>query len=425
MRLKRTGLWGDADFLKLWLGQTVSVFGSQIGGLAISLTAAITLAASAGQVGILRAASFAPSLLFGLVAGAWADRVRRRPILIAADIGNGLLLLSIPLAAQLGMLSITQLSIVSFLTGTLTIFFQVAYGAFLPTVVGRAQLIGANSKLELSRSAAQIGGPGLAGALVGLLTAPFAIIFDALSFLVSALLIGLIRKPEPAPTLPEARQSVVNDIREGLRLVGDDRRLRAMAGSAGTGNFFATATSTALILFLTRELRLEPIAIGIIFGAIGPGSLVGSFLAPRLPERLGLGRALVVSVLVLHSGNLLNALAGGPPALVIAILASAQFLIGCAAVILNVNLLSLSQAITPDRLQGRLRATLLFISAGAMPLGALAGGFLGDTIGLRPTLLVGGGGGFAGALWLLLSPLRTLREQPAPLAEATISREGR
>lgn len=417
MRDWRDGLWAHADFLKLWSAQTISVFGSQIGGLAVALTAILALGATAGQVGLLRAAAFAPALLFSLVAGVWADRARRRPILIAADLGSALLLLSIPAVALLGTLRIEQLYVVNFLTGALANLFQVAYGAFLPAVVGRGRLIEANGKLELSRAAAQIGGPGLGGALVGLLTAPVAVVVDAVSFLGSALLLGLVRRPEPLASPTAARQGVLADIREGLRLVGGDPLLRALAGSTGTGNFFATIGSTALVLFMARELGLAPAVIGLVLGAIGPGSLLGALLAPRLPARLGLGRTVVAAVLLLHGGNLLQAFAGGSAARAAATLAAAQFTIGLTAVILNVNLLSLSQAITPDRLQGRLRATLLFVSAGAMPLGALAGGALGDALGLRPTLLVGGIGGFVGALWIVLSPLRTLHELPAPLDE--------
>lgn len=421
MRWKRDGLWDHADFLKLWIGQTTSLFGSQIGGLAVSLAAALTLGAAAGQVGVLRAAAFAPPLLFGLVAGVWADRVRRRPILIATDIGNALLLLSIPIAALLDRLTIQQLYLVNFLSGTLAIFFQVAYGSFLPTVVGRERLVDANSKLELSRSAAQIAGPGAAGALVGLLTAPLAILLDAISFLVSALLLGAIRKPEPAPAPQEARRGIFAEVRDGLRLVAGDPVLRAMTAGAGLGNFFATMSGTALILFLTRELRLAPALIGIIYGAIGPGSLLGSLLAARLPRRFGLGRVIVVAVFTIHGANLLQAFATGPTPMAVGILIAAQFLIGLTAVIVNVNLLSLSQAITPDHLQGRLRATILFVTAGAMPLGALLGGALGDALGLRPTLLLGGIGGFTGAVWIFLSPIRMLREQPAPIDGTTLS----
>jgi MFS family permease len=413
MRQARSGLWAHADFLKLWGAQAISLAGSQVGGLAVSLTAALALGATAGQVGLLRAAAFAPPLFFSLAAGAWADRARRRPLLIATDLGNALLLLSIPLAALLGVLRIEQLYVVNFLAGALANLFQVAYGAFLPAIVGRERLVEANGKLELSRSAAQIGGPGLGGALVGLLTAPVAVVVDALSFLASALLLGLIRQPEPPAPSIAARQGVVADIREGLRLVGGDPLLRALAGSTGTGNFFATISGTALVLFMARDLGLAPAAIGLVVGAIGPGSLLGALLAPRLPARLGLGRTVVVMVFLLHGGNLLQAFAGGSTVRAAATLALAQFAIGLTAVILNVNLLSLSQALVPDRLQGRLRATLLFVSAGAMPLGALAGGALGDALGLRSALLVGGLGGFTGALWIVLSPIRTLRAQPA------------
>lgn len=418
MRQQRSIFRRHPDFFKLWAGQTVSLFGSQIGGLAASLTAVLALGATAGQVGLLRAASFAPNLLLGLFVGVWVDRVRRRPILIAADLASALLVASIPLAASLGLLGIAQLYIVNFLAGTVAVFSRVADGSYLPALVGREELIDANGKLEVSRSAAQIGGPGLAGVLIELLTAPAALVFDAVSFLVSALFLGAIRTTEPASPSSQTRRSVVGEIGEGLRLVGRNPLLRAIAGSAGLGNFFGNVGGAVFVLYLTRELRLEPVTVGLIFGAIGPGALLGSLLAARLPRRFGLGRTLVGAALVLYCGGLLPALAGGPVAPAVATLVAAQFSIGFGAVILNVNTIGLSQAITPDHLLGRLRATTGFITAGAMPLGALAGGALGGAIGLWPTLLVGGIGGFLGFFWVLLSPLRSLREQPAPRAAA-------
>ena len=417
MRVKLGGLWAHPDFVRLWIGQTVSVFGSEISGLALPLTAVLALRATPQEMGFLRTAEGLPFLLVGLFAGAWVDRSRRRPILIAADMGRALLLGSVPAAALLGSLRIGQVYLVGFLTGLLGVFFQVAYASYVPVLVGRRELIEANSKFEMSRSVAQIAGPGLAGVLVGWLTAPLAVSCDALSFLVSALSIGLVHTPEPTPLPAEERAGIWREIGAGLRLVAHTPILRAMAGSAATGNYFATMLSTVFILYLTRDVGLSPTVMGLCFGAIGPGALLGAVLATRLPRWLGLGRCLVVASFLLSSGNLLNALIRGPQELAVVMLVSGQFLIGVSAVVLNVNLISLSQAITPDHLLGRLSASTGFMTAGAMPLGALTAGILGGSIGVHATLLVSAVGAWLGFAWLVLSPIRTLRAFPSAREE--------
>jgi MFS family permease len=388
------GLWRHPDFLKLWAGQTVSLLGSQVTALALPLTAVLTLEAGPIQMGLLGVAGSAPFLLIGLLAGVWVDRLRRRPILIGADVGRALLLGSIPVAALLGLLRIEQLYLVAFLVGILTVFFDVAYQAFLPALVPRARLVEGNSKLEASRSIAQIAGPGLGGGLVQLVTAPVTLVADALSFLGSALFLALIRAPETAPT-SEARASVWREIGEGLRVVLGNRLLRAIAGCTGTWNLFSNVMFAVLVLYATRELGIEP-------AVLGPG------------------RTIVGAALFGSATSLLIPLAQGPAAVVVALLTVAHFLMGL-SVVYNITQVSLRQAIIPDRLQGRMNATMRFLVWGTLPMGSLIGGVLGETIGLRPTLVVGALGSLLASVWLLFSPLRHLRDHPVPATDPTAS----
>ncbi|MDP9381925.1 MAG: MFS transporter [Chloroflexota bacterium] len=410
------GLWRHGDFLRLWLAQTVSVFGTQITLVALPLAAVLALDASAAQVGILGAAERAPFLLFGLFAGVWVDRLRRRPIMIWADIGRALVLGSIPVAAVLGLLCIEQLYLVGFLAGVLTVCFDVAYQSYLPALVEREQLVEGNSKLEVSNSIASIAGPGIAGVLVQILTAPIAILADSLSYLGSALLLGLIRKPEPAPA-PRGEQRIWGEIGEGLGIVLRSPLLRAIAGCTGTSNLFSTGLFTVLVLYATRELGIEPAGYGLILAAIGPGALLGALLAARSARRFGIGPTISWSLLLSGVGLPLIPLASGPPTITVPLLAFVMFLLGLGGPIYNVNQVSLRQAITPARLLGRMNATMRFLVWGTMPVGSLLGGFLAEAIGLRQTMSVMVMGMLLAPLWVLLSPVRVLREQPRATAE--------
>ena len=264
MRPRFAGLWRHADFVKLWTGQTISLFGSQITFLALPLTAVLVLEASPAQMGFLTAAGAIPSLLVGLFVGVWVDRYRRRPILIAADLGRAALLFAIPVAAILGMLRIEHLYVVAFLVGTLELFFDVAHRSFLPSLVKREQLVEGNSKLEMSRSIAMILGPGVAGGLVQLVTAPIAIAVDAISFLISALFLGWIRAPEPAPKPSDQRENIWRELGEGLRLVSGNRLLRAIAGCMGIVGLFNSVLEAVFVLYVTRELGIEPGLLGLV-----------------------------------------------------------------------------------------------------------------------------------------------------------------
>ncbi|MBI4493673.1 MAG: MFS transporter [Chloroflexi bacterium] len=403
-------LWRRPDFLKLWAAETISVFGSQFTLLALPLIAAVALQASAAEMGILVAAERAPFLLIGLFAGVWVDRHRRRPILIGGDLGRALLLATIPLAALGGVLGMPQLYVVGFLGGVLTVFFDVAYQSYLPALVARTQLIEGNSKLEVSRSAAQISGPGIAGVVIQTISAPLAIALDALSFLLSGLLLGLIRCQE-APLARAARAPMLAEVREGLAVVFGNPLLRSIAGCTATLNFFGSAIEALYILFAVRELGLTPAAIGLIFGLGSVGYLVGAVLAGQLAARLGLGRTIIGASLVCSLGEVPIAFAA--PAFALPLLASSWLLTSLATPVYNINQVSLRQAITPLRLQGRMNATMRFVVWGTMPLGGLAGGALGTLLDLRPTIALAAAGGVLAFLWVLLSPLRKLERIPS------------
>jgi MFS family permease len=409
----------DADFLKLWGGQSIWMVGTQVSLLAIPLTAVITLDASAAQMGLLAAVQQAPWLLVGLFAGAWVDRLRRRPVIIVTALGSALLLSSIPAVALLGLLTLWQLYIVGFLTGTLLVFFYVAYQSYLPSLVPRGQLPAANSRLEASRSLAQIAGPSAGGVLVHLLTAPIAVAFQAVSMVVSAVLFGVIRREEPPPE-PRERRGVWKDIAEGMGVVVREPLQRVIAGSGMVITFFWAAQDAIFVLYATRELEVSPALLGIILAAGAPGGLLGAVLAAKAARRFGEGRTLLwayfldsVSFLVIPFAGIIP----GPEAAAAAVLIFSKFIFGIGAITYGVNGISLIQAITPSRLLGRVHATRRFFIQGSMPLGALLGGFLGETLGLAPTILVAAVGSFSGTLWVFLSPLKDARVEPAALGD--------
>jgi predicted MFS family arabinose efflux permease len=410
-----SGLWQHPDFVKLWAGHTISRFGSEFSQLAIPLTAALVLNASAFQMGLLGTFEFAPFLVLSLFAGVWVDRLRRQPILIIADVGRAVLLGSIPLAAVLGMLRIEQLYVVGVCTGVLTVFFDVADQSYLPALVSREHLVEGNSKLEMSRSVAQITGPGIAGAVVQLVTAPLAILVDAASFLASAVFILFIRVPEPAPVRhADGPGTLWAELREGLAVVLGNPLLRSIAGCTATANLFGNAMMAVFVLYVTRELGIGPALLGIIFAMGGPGALLGALAAGRLAQRFGVGPTIIGSALIGALAELLIPLASGPSIVVAGTLMLAGFIGGTASPIYNISQVSLRQAITPDRLQGRMNASVRFIVWGTIPLGALLGGALGDAIGLWPTLASMAACCLLAPLWILFSPVWQLKRQPTP-----------
>lgn len=416
-----SGLWRHPAFIKLWAAETISVFGSTIGGLALPLLAAEQLNATPAQMGLLNATATLPWLLIGLFAGVWVDRLRRRPLLIAADVGRALALSLIPLLWWQARLRIEALYLIGLTVGVLTVFFDIAYQSYLPALVGREQIVEGNSKLEVSRSAAQIAGPGLGGALVQWIGAPLTILVDALSFALSGLLLAWIRSVEPAPPRA-AHERIWRAIGTGLRLIAGHPYLRPLAGYVATFNLCASVANALSVLFLTRELRLEPAALGLILTIGAPGALVGALLAGRITQRYGLGRTLIAMALLGGIGMACAPLAAGPAPLISTLLIGGQFITGLSVVIYNINAISLRQIITPHHLLGRMNASMRFLIWGTMPIGALLGGLLGEAIGLRPALLIAAGGCLAAAGWLVFSPLRELREPPpAPAPDAGLA----
>jgi MFS family permease len=411
MRRYRTGLWNNTDFVKLWLGQTVSNFGSGITGIALPLTAVLVLAATPAQMGILGALDGAAVLVIGLLAGVWVDRVRRRPLMIATDLGRAFILSTIPLAALLGALRLWQLYVVAALAGMLTVLFDVASSAFTPSLIPQESLLEGNSKLGISDSLAEIGGPAAAGPLVQLISAPFALLFDALSFLFSASCLGLIRAREPLPTAREQRKSIWHDLVEGLSTVLKDPLLRFLAGSAGIFSLFGNFIGALYALYVIRQLGAPPIFLGLLVATGGVSALAGAFMAERVVRRFGLGMTVGIGLFTYGATGLLIPLAGssGSVALALSLLFLSQ-LIGDASVsIYFIAEVSLRQSIVPANMLGRTNASMQFLSQGVAPVGALLAGILGGLIGLRLTILIGVLGVMLAGTWLLLSPVRKVR----------------
>ena len=411
---QRTGLWRNADFMRLWLGQTISKFGSHITGVAFPLTALLLLGAGPAEMGLLTAVGAAPVLVVGLVAGVWVDRLRRRPILIAADLGRAALLLTVPSAAFLGALRMEQLYVVAALTGVLNVFFDVADQSFLPALVRREDLVEGNSKLGTSDSLAEIAGPSLGGVLVQILTAPFAILLDALSFLLSALFLSRITTAEPPPTPVAERRHLRHEMAEGIQAVIHNPVLRALAGAAATFTFFGNFIGTMYTLYLVRDLQMPPAAVGVAIGVGGIGAFLGALLTPRVTRRYGLGPVLCACQLVSGALTVPILFAGGPLPLVLAILLSTQLAGDIAWAVYFINEVSLRQALIPTRLLGRAAASMQFVVGGLGAAGALVAGLLGESLGTRPVILIGALGLMAASFWIIYSPIRRLRALPAP-----------
>lgn len=401
MRFFQSGVWQNRPFLHLWSAQTVSLVGTAVSFLALPLTAVLVLDATPTQMGILTAIGSLPALVLGLFAGVVVDRRRKRPLMIIADVGRGGLLLLIPILAWAGVLHIVHLYVIGLLVGTLTLFFNVAYRAYLPVLVADDELVEANSKLELSRTVAEIAGPSLAGALIQLLTAPIAMGLDALSFFVSGAFLGKIELEEAPPSSPMQQEGVWKSIREGVSLVWANRTLRSIAGSSASLNFFNAMLEAVLILYLTNQLGIEPGLQGIIFATGSVGFLLGAMFTDRLTRRWGNDRSLIIGIALTALGDLLVPLAAGSKLMIVLMLIVAQPLFGFGLTLFNINQISLQQAVTPSDMMGRVNATMRFVMAGLIPLGALAGGLLGDQIGLRSTLFIAVVGEFAGIFWFV------------------------
>ncbi len=406
--LQLTGLWRNPDFMRLWIGQTISEFGSWLGALA--LLAILVLDATPVQMGVLETLKALPALLIGLFAGVYVDRQRRRPILLGADIGRAILLGLVVILAFSGLLQMFLLYFVAFLVGSLTVLFNLAYQAYVPRLVRRGELVEANSKLGATASLAEIGGPALGGFLVQIISAPLTLLLDAVSYLISAIFVGTIGRPEPAVSRPKIKRSIWPELTTGLRLVTTHPLLRATAGASAMRNFFGGFFAALYSLYVLRELGLTPVTLGILVGSGGLGAFLGAVITGRFTKRFGWGNSLMISSFIAGLAALLIPLAGGSRWLAIAILMISQLFGDIFLAIYFINELSLRQSITPDHLLGRVNASFEFLVGGLGTIGILIGGLVGEMLGLRPATAVAAIGMSLSVLWLLMSPVRGLRD---------------
>ncbi|MGW0598882.1 MFS transporter [Streptomyces sp. NPDC002776] len=412
-------LWRDSDFRRLWVGQTASQLGEHTTLVVLPLFAVLTLQADPGQLGALRAVGQAPILLLSLFAGAWVDRWRTRTLMVLTDAGRALALGAAAVAGLLGCLGLPALLVVAFTVGALSVFFDVAYQASLVRLVERDQLVRGNSALEGSRSAAQIGGPALGGTLVSALSAPVAAASGAVFFALSFLSIRRIARRGSVPESSARPHRVWRRIHEGLRFVTGDTWLRTVCLASAAFQFSFAAVMTVYLLFLPRDLHLSGTAVGLALAATGPGALLGSLLAARLPNRFGYGTVLVSAAAIGDGVFLLVPALGGSSAVTVPALLAVNFVFGTFSQLVNVTVMAVRQTVTPDGVQGRVAATITFVGMGLTPLGSLLGGLLAEAWGTRTSLLVTASGMLLSPVLVTLSPLARLgRTLPSPTVPA-------
>ena len=409
-------LWKDGEFLKLWWGQAISELGSQVSTLALPTVAILVLSATPFQVGLLEAFQFLAFPVLGLIAGVYADRIRRRPIMIACDVLRLVALGSVPAAFSFGLLTMEQLYVVALVVGVGTVFFDVAYQSYLPAIISRSDLVEGNSKLQVTGSVAQMVGPALAGFLIQLVGAARAVTVDAASFLVSVLSLWWIRRPEPAPNPASetGRSGFFSEMLEGIRFVLGNATISRIAGSTATSNLGGNMVFAVYLIFAYRFLHLTPGVIGVIFAAGAVGGLLGAFSASWIAARIGVGPTLFVSITAGGLSLILVPLAqyGWAVPLLLASTVIGSF----SGPVYNINQVSLRQAITPDRVQGRMNATVRTIIWGTIPIGAFIGGTIGTVYGVLPAIWVGIAVSLLSGAWILAGPIR-LRVQPEPVGD--------
>jgi hypothetical protein len=397
----------NRDFRRLWVGDSLSQFGVMTTALAMPLLAVRTLHATPFEVGLLTTFEYLAFLVIGLPAGAWVDRVRRRGVMITADLGRAVMLASVPLAAVLGVLSLAQVYAVVLAVGCLTVFFDVSYQTYLPFLVGRQHLAEGNAKLQGTQSVAQVAGPGLGGLLVQVLTAPYAIVANACTFVWSASWVATIKAREP---LPERAPGcgLLGEVREGVGFIAGHPVLRQVAAATATANLWASAGQGMLIVLLARTLGLPDGVIGLLMAAGAAGGLAGALAARPLATLIGEGPVTWLSLAVASPLALVQPFLHRNWTLGLFVVAEAGYSAG--VVVYNVTHISFRQRLCPPRLLGRVNASMRFMAWGTMPLGGLLGGALGSAAGVRATLLVAAIGQSVAFLWVLFSPLRSLRE---------------
>ncbi len=398
-------LWRNADFMKLWTGQTISELGSRITRDGLPLAAVMVLNASAFDMGMLRAVGGAAVLILGLYAGVWVDRLRRRPIMIVSDIGRALLLAIIPVAAVMHRLTMPLMYVVAALVGVLTVFFDVAYQTYLPSLVERENVLEGNSKLAMSSSVAEVVGPGLTGVLVQTLTAPIAILFDAISFLFSAATVAVIRKHEPAPQRT-AEGHPLHEALAGLRFLWHHAILRALAAYAVTSYFFFGTFAALYTVYAIRDLKMSPLLLEAAIVCGGLSSLAGSAVAELVSARFGAGRTLIATALSAGLGSSFIPLASGSALRATICMVLAQFISDFAMIIYNVHEISLRQTLVPENVLGRVNAGMRLLTFGVLPVGSVVAGLTAQHLGNRLAMAIAVAGVTLSTVWLIASPLR-------------------
>ncbi len=423
----RRRLINDPGFVRLWTAETISHFGSSFSNLAMPIIAIQLLNAGPMEIALINLADFLPFLILGLLIGVLVDRLPRRRLLIVGDLGRALLLLTLPISYALGVLSIAQLIIVGLLLGTLTVFFDVAYQAYLPSLIPKEDLVEGNSKLEISRSAAGLIGPSLAGALIAIVRAPAAVVIDAISYMFSALFIFSIKPKHEsvaeqsgavAPAAGKPRASLRSDITAGLRYVFGHPALRTIGGATATANLFGSIGGTVEMLFAYNVLGLSVALIGFAATLGSAGGLISAVLAGKISKKIGVGRTIVLTIPL--GGPLMAVLAFCQPEhdLLNALVIGGGFFVAAASgTLYNINQVSLRQALTPPEMSGRMNATMRWFVWGTIPIGAVLGGIIGTNLGLREALIVGGIGASFAFIPLLFGPVWKIREMPTGVAQ--------
>jgi MFS family permease len=413
----RAGLWGHRDFLLLWGGQSISELGSAVTLVALPLCAVVLLHATTFQVGLLSAAGTAPFLVIALPAGLIVDRIARRRLMIGCDLGRMLIIGSIPATAAFGLLTLGQLFAVALLTGFGTVFFDVAYQSYVPGLIRREHLTDGNGKLAATQSFAQVAGPGLGGALFGVLGAG-SMAADAISYAVSAAAVLGIATPEPRPQPRPAGQNagrqvaaLRTELLAGVAFITRHPILRKIAACTATANLFSAMVFALIVVFMIRVLHVRPEFTGVLLAAGSVGGVAGGVLSGTFARRIGSARVIWVSLLGFGVIGLLLPLAA--PGWRLALVPAGLFGFTFSGVLYNIAQLSFRQSICPPELLGRLNAAIRWIVWGTLPLGGLLGGALGSTAGIRATLWIGVSGAWLAGFWVLFSPLRTMRDVPA------------
>lgn len=408
-------LMQNTDFVKVWAGETFSLIGTQVTQLALPLVAIYTLQASSFGVGMLNASRYLPVVIISLFAGVWLDRRRRRPILMASNVARAVLTALIPLSAAFGVLSMWLLCLLCLLIGILTVIFDVGLLSYVPGLVERRHLAEANSKLQTSWSLAGIVGPGLGGLLIGLISAPMTLTIDAVTFVLSALALRAVRRPEPEPEQPAEQVAMWPSIKEGLATVFGSPLLRSLLSQSAVFNLFYNAMTTVFVVYAVRYLGLSALQLGLVVGSMSIGALAGAFWNRRITPLVGLGRMLRINTALVALTPLLLIVPRGDGVLTMAILMGSQLVYGANLVIYNVNTVTLRQIVTPNRLLARMNASYRLLLFGTVPVGAVFGGVLGQVFGLRTAMVITVITMLSPIAWTFFSPVFQLTAMPEPV----------